>query len=266
MSENRVVNQVEQVEIPTENRAKGDSFWRVSGVFPNIADLAIVYGLFILTQLVGQFVAYISGVSYDAAQLTSMDEELKQSAQYAYGLYSLVSYGSAMVLWLLSVVIYKYFRGDKGRLLHIAQGVNLIRVTLWGVLLTLSLSVVLSPLLEMMPKVPLYAGRGITAIISLVVVAPIFEEFICRGVILEALRRKSGVVAALILSSLFFALLHIQITLVVNAFIMGLMLGYFYIRTRSIVVPIVIHSINNALAYILLYTSNADLTLSDVIL
>ncbi len=198
--------------------------------------------------------------------LNSVDEELKYSAQYAYGLYSLVSYGSAMLLSLLFVIGWKRYRGDKGRLLHFVRGANLANITLWGVIMTLCLGVALEPLLEITPQVPTYPGRGLPAVISLVIVAPLFEEIICRGVILEALRRRGGVLMALVVSSLFFALLHVNITLVINSFIMGMMLGFFYIRTKSIVVPIILHAINNAFAYILLYTNSSDITLSDIIL
>ncbi len=255
----RRINSMKQ-ELPKE------SFWRLTGSFPNISDLFIIYGVFIIAQLLGQFIAYLFGLRYDSSLLNSADEQTLYSAQYAYGLFSLVSYASAMVITTIFVVLFKRLRGDRGSLLKVARGANLAHITLWGVILTLCLGVVLEPLMAIMPKVPEYSGRGIPAIISLIVIAPIFEEFICRGVLLESLRRKGGVVLALFISSLFFALLHAHVTLFLNAFIMGLMLGYFYIRTRSIIVPIILHAINNTVAYILLYTNNADFSLSDIIL
>ncbi len=255
---------VTQEEVkPVESKG---SFWQFGGCFPNIADMMIMYMAVMVAQLIGQLIAHICGLEYDGSILNSADDALRYGTRYAYGLYSLVSYSSAMLISLLFIILWKRYRGDKGRLLYFVRGANLAHITLWGVLLTLCLGIALEPLLEIMPLVPEYSGRGLPAIISLIVVAPILEEIICRGVILEALRRKGGVVLALIVSSLFFALLHAHITLVLNSFIMGLLLGYFYIRTKSIIVPIILHAINNALAYILLYTNNANFTLSDIIL
>ena len=59
--------------------------------------------------------------------------------------------------------------------------------------------------------------------------------------------RRHGDAFALILSSTLFALMHYNIYMVLNAFLMGLLIGYFVIRTGSIITGILMHLANNLL-------------------
>jgi len=81
--------------------------------------------------------------------------------------------------------------------------------------------------------------------IAFCLVAPVTEEFLFRGIILQRWATKWGIRAGLLSSSLFFGFLHpnpIGLTL------LGIILGILYIKTRSLIVPIVFHALNNILA------------------
>ena len=65
-------------------------------------------------------------------------------------------------------------------------------ILLWGVIMLLSLVIVIEPIMVLLPEPPEVVGRGLFLLIAVGVVAPIFEELICRGVILEAVRAKRG--------------------------------------------------------------------------
>ena len=108
-------------------------------------------------------------------------------------------------------------------------------------------------------------GRGFFTLLVSVVFAPIFEEFFCRGVILEAFREKYGIWAGWICSSLFFGVIHGQVTAMFNASIVGLILGYAYIRSNSIFSAIILHALNNGLALALISFGLGDSTLRDII-
>ncbi|MEW6492876.1 MAG: type II CAAX endopeptidase family protein [Cyanobacteriota bacterium] len=82
----------------------------------------------------------------------------------------------------------------------------------------------------------------------LVVVAPVAEEFLFRGVILHRWTAKWGIKPALLVSSLIFGLLHDN---VVGLSIFGLVMALLYIKTRTLIVPIVCHVLNNAIVVIL---------------
>lgn len=123
---------------------------------------------------------------------------------------------------------------------------------LWAFVLIFAVGVVLEPLLRLMPELSLEVGRGFWTILSLVIFAPIFEELICRGVVLGSLRGKFGVTTAWLVSSLFFGVLHGQPVQVINATVIGLVLGYVYLATDSLWSVMILHALNNAVAYLAL--------------
>lgn len=90
-------------------------------------------------------------------------------------------------------------------------------------------------------------GYNILNIISIVIVAPIFEELLYRGLILTALR-KYGNLFAMVTTSLLFALAHGNFIQAFPIFFFSLILCYVVLRSNSLYVAIAIHLINNALS------------------
>lgn len=88
------------------------------------------------------------------------------------------------------------------------------------------------------------------AFISICIIAPIFEEIIYRGIILEQLHKRYGATKAIIISALIFGLIHANIHQGVNAFFIGLILGYIYIKTKSLLLCMFWHFSNNFLVFI----------------
>jgi len=88
----------------------------------------------------------------------------------------------------------------------------------------------------------------ILLILSATVVAPIYEEIIFRGVLLKGMSKKINPAIALVVSALFFAVVHFNIPQGINAFLLGLVIGFIYITTDSIYLCIFAHFINNILA------------------
>ncbi len=86
-------------------------------------------------------------------------------------------------------------------------------------------------------------------IITAVVIAPLTEEFICRGIILTVFRRY-GDVFAVVASSLVWALLHGNFIQGVPVFVMGLFFGMLAVKSGSILPTIILHALNNALSLI----------------
>ncbi|EGJ27055.1 CPBP family intramembrane glutamic endopeptidase [Streptococcus porcinus] len=94
----------------------------------------------------------------------------------------------------------------------------------------------------------------------------IAEEGMFRGLLLGSLEKKFSPVKAIILSSIFFSLLHLLNILggvtfsdvlnqMLSTFIMGLFLGCIYIDTKNIIFPIIFHSLWD---YLILSNSIAD--------
>lgn len=79
------------------------------------------------------------------------------------------------------------------------------------------------------------------ALISTVLVAPIVEEILFRGIILSRLRKAMPVAPAILLSSLVFGLMHGQILWIAYAAFLGIILALVAVRTKSILATILLH-------------------------
>ena len=91
------------------------------------------------------------------------------------------------------------------------------------------------------------------AILKIVVIAPITEELIFRGVIMHGLMRNYSKFTAIFVSALMFALFHLNPWQFPATFMLGLLLGILMVRTRNIYLCIVGHAINNGLVLISMY-------------
>lgn len=79
------------------------------------------------------------------------------------------------------------------------------------------------------------------------ILAPVIEEIIFRGIIIERLGAKYNYRWAVIISSTIFAFLHVS--QVLDAFIFGVVLSLVYLKTESLMIPILIHVVNNITAF-----------------
>ena len=95
----------------------------------------------------------------------------------------------------------------------------------------------------------------ILSFISLVIVAPVVEEVIFRGFLFPSFSRRFGIMAAAVITSLLFGIVHMQINVAIVTFVMGLLLCWLYYKTRSLWPAILFHSIKNYIAFTLLFLS-----------
>lgn len=93
----------------------------------------------------------------------------------------------------------------------------------------------------------------VAAFFALVVVAPVFEEIMFRGFLYGRLRRRTGYWASAILTSLAFAVLHAQINVGIDVFILSMFLCYLRERFDSVWPGMIVHGFKNGLAYALLF-------------
>ena len=88
------------------------------------------------------------------------------------------------------------------------------------------------------------------AILKVVIMAPIVEELIFRGIIMHGLMRNYSRFTSVFVSALMFALFHLNPWQLPATFILGLILGILMVRTRNIYLCILGHAINNGLVLI----------------
>lgn len=96
----------------------------------------------------------------------------------------------------------------------------------------------------------------VAAFITLVILTPVFEELIFRGVLFKGLRKKAPFWVAAAISSLAFAIAHMQWNVAVDTFALGLALCYLVEKTKSIGPAILLHAVKNAIAFTLLFVLN----------
>lgn len=95
-----------------------------------------------------------------------------------------------------------------------------------------------------------WAG-GISVSIAIVLVAPVTEELLFRGWLLQDLKNEYGTAPALIWSSMLFGLVHLQAAAILYATLGGLVLGAVALRTKSTLGSIAMHAGVNALPLLL---------------
>lgn len=92
----------------------------------------------------------------------------------------------------------------------------------------------------------LILGAPILGIIYIIVIAPIFEEILYRGIIFGGLRRKGqGFIFSAYLSAMLFGLMHMNVSQGINAFVLGLLAAYVYEQTGNLKISIGLHLLNN---------------------
>ena len=152
-----------------------------------------------------------------------------------------------LFLWL-------FFKIRKKRLITEAYIVKIdsskvIPVVLSGLLFALFVSTAISllPIPESLLESYLQSAEGIVSgsliiiLISIVIIAPIVEEIVFRGLILSRLNKVMNTTVALIISSLIFAILHGHILWVTYAFVLGVLFGIIAIKTGSTLPTIIFH-------------------------
>lgn len=93
------------------------------------------------------------------------------------------------------------------------------------------------------------------AFLTLVVVAPFAEEVLMRGYLYGKLRTYIGVIAATVLVSLCFALLHLQLNVAIDVFALSIVLCVLRELTGSIWAGVLLHMTKNFIAFYFLFVA-----------
>ena len=83
----------------------------------------------------------------------------------------------------------------------------------------------------------------------LVVVAPVTEEFFFRGLILRGLLSRYSISRAIILTALLFTALHLNPWQFFSAMLLGTLLGWWFVRTKTLTVCLLGHAIANGMVF-----------------
>ena len=110
------------------------------------------------------------------------------------------------------------------------------------------------------------AGQtGILSFILIVIVAPVFEELIFRGIMLEGLLKKYTPMRSIMISSLLFGFVHLNPWQFIAGFIISIFCGWVYYKTRSLMPSIIIHAAANLSGFSVRFFADMDSVLDDTI-
>ena len=93
------------------------------------------------------------------------------------------------------------------------------------------------------------SGNFLVNFLCVSIFAPVFEEWLCRGMVLRGLLNHDvKPVWAIVISALFFAAIHLNPWQAVPAFLLGCLFGLVYYKTGSLKLTMLMHFTNNTLA------------------
>lgn len=97
----------------------------------------------------------------------------------------------------------------------------------------------------------IFVADTVIVAVYVIILAPIIEELILRGILFNRLRYGLSFYSANLIQALVFGIYHWNIIQGLYAFGIGLILGYVYEKTRSLYVPILLHVFINGLGFLI---------------
>lgn len=170
----------------------------------------------------------------------------------------MATYLLAMLLAFVLISLQERFSfGELRPIVHSIKGLDPVTIFA-GVVLIVAITVVMSPLSELLPEDSRSFPVGPWTMLSVVVLAPLFEELIFRGRLYNILGRTISPLFSALLSAFMFGAIHLEPIVVIEGFVVGLVFSYYYIQKSSILTPMILHGCSNALAYALTILSYRD--------
>ena len=210
-----------------------------------IAALFLYFSYDILSNTFYHIVYYVINVDYN--WLSSNGTQVE-----AYSLLSLLP------IYLCAFVKLSY---TKGKLIHSKIKVNRVLACILLVFTVNGISELWFDIANtFLSNVPIFSGSlesfdnafasldsesYIWTLIAVIIAGPIVEELLFRGLLIKTISKILPESFAVIISAILFGVWHGILVQAIYTAIMGLIVGYVYIKTKSIIYPIIIHVGNN---------------------
>ena len=234
-----------------KGRASYELFTGYSHYLPGIGGMMMLFLLFILGSLLGSLLSGLFNLAMGPSELV---ESYSMLIAYPVSFIPPLLYASAQSrrneIFDTGYALDSNNFGSKGGLV-IALTVSLA---------TIAAAFVAEPAATILPDMPAYLEEALksltngplwASLLSVSIFAPLFEEWLCRGLVLRGLMNKMNPAGAICISAAFFAILHMNPWQAIPAFILGLLFGYVYYRTGSLKLTMLMHCVNNTMAVIL---------------
>lgn len=230
---------------------------------PLLAALGIELVISVYALLTYYAVYFIGGLfRYYAYNDTSMNPDyLMANLPYPTPVLEYVQY-TMQIMWI--VIFYFWYQKVKNRevepTIKLFRAKSIILIVVLGIGFNLSTSGLMTLVLPYFQKLmdqymelmnQLFTGIPFMVFVSCVIFAPIGEELIFRGVILQKALRFAPFFVANILQALLFGIFHMNLVQGVYTFVFGLAMGYVAYRFKTIWASILLHAVYNGLGYVI---------------
>ena len=178
-------------------------------------------------------------------------------------------------VWIYILIIFYFIFKLKGEIRNV--GPDICRAMNPDLLKTIFLVVMLNiffsygmlylsdAIMGIVPSFNSMSGSFLTGgLIATVIISPISEELIFRGVFLNRLRLIVPTVFAVLVSSLMFASLH-SFGFIFSAFIFGISVSILYLKTDNIFVAMLAHFLNNLIAEIVVFIDSNNVLFTNTL-
>ena len=115
------------------------------------------------------------------------------------------------------------------------------------------------------PMMDLLLANPVATFFTVVVMAPLTEEFFFRGLLLSGFERRYGPARAVAFSTILFCLAHGNPVQVPATLLLGVYLGWLTVRTRSLWPAVLAHALNNLVGFLTLDPAQADRPMSELL-
>ena len=117
---------------------------------------------------------------------------------------------------------------------------------------------IIDPIVNLIPMPEVFKeifvfNPNLCTFLTIVIAAPLLEELIFRGVMLDGLLKRYSPVKAILVSSILFGFVHLNPWQFVGAFLIGVFIGWIYYHTRSLSLAIIIHAVNNFVSFLIVF-------------
>ena len=240
-------------------------------VFGSIALLLVMYYMLqvLLLWVSMKLAVLIGGIPPESLQYMNDVQYLEENPAVA----TYIVNGQAIGLFLsaLIMLLFIHFTGFYRLRLHNIRTLK-PRPLLFSTLVVFFSMFVLNIFVQWFPLEDNLGGvfsglsRNVLGVLSVAILAPLLEEVLFRGAIQGLLMRLFGHPwPAIIVAALIFGVYHMNPVQIVYATLLGIILGWIYYRTGSLLSVIVGHVLNNSLAVVttLLYSTSEEEAVAD---
>lgn len=222
------------------------------GVLEQDTPAPVAWGLLDVAQGVAAVVG-ISLLAFIIAAIVLMGDEDKASdAIFLLGLTALLQVAFVGVVWRFSIVRHAAEWSSLGlRFRWKPSSFLIVPTAVIGMLIVLAIyALAVDAIGWHKDSDPLFDDErtGIVVVASFlaIAVAPVFEEIFFRGFMLQGIMRHVSPLKAAAVTSILFALAHIDPFTYIPIFCIGMILGLVFLKTRSLPIAIASHGLYNS--------------------